>query len=64
MTEWLTLSRTDEGVRQYFEKYVYSIENFKEYLKLIGGDRKLRYLRRLEFLKVPLVAPWARRNNL
>jgi len=64
MTEWLNLSKTDEGVRQYFGKYVYSVKSFDQYLRLIGGDKRLRHLRKLEFLEVPLVAPWARRNNL
>ena len=59
MAEWLKLSKTDEGVKQYFEKYVYSVESFEEYLYLIGGDKRLRYLRQLEHLKVPLKAPWA-----
>jgi len=59
MAEWLKLSKTDEGVKQYLEKYVYGIETFEEYLHLIGGENKLRYLRRLEQLKAPLKAPWA-----
>jgi len=59
MAEWLKLSQTDEGVKQYFEKYVYGVENFDEYLHLIGGAEKLNYLRRVEQLKAPLKAPWA-----
>jgi len=59
MAEWLKLSQTDEGVKQYFEKYVYGVENFDEYLRLIGGAEKLNYLRRVEQLKAPLKAPWA-----
>ncbi|MDH5447418.1 MAG: CoA transferase subunit A [Candidatus Bathyarchaeota archaeon] len=58
MAEWLKLSKTDEGVKQYFEKYVYGVESFEEYLHLIGGDQKLRYLRQVEQLKVPVKAPW------
>jgi len=61
MAEWLKLSRTPEGVRSYFEKYVYGVESFEEYLELIGGVRKLNYLRKLELLRVPLTAPWAER---
>ncbi len=47
-TEWLSLSRTDEGVKQYFEKYVYGADTFEQYLKLVGGKRKLDYLKKLE----------------
>jgi len=59
MAEWLKLSQTDEGTKEYFEKYVYGVENFDEYLHLIGGPEKLNYLRRVEELKAPLKAPWA-----
>jgi len=58
MAEWLNLSKTDEGVRQYFEKYVYGVETYEKYLHLIGGDEKLRYLRQVEQLEAPLNAPW------
>lgn len=61
MAEWLKLSKTDEGVKAYFEKYVYGVDNFEEYLKLIGGAKKLNYLRKLERLKVPFTAPWVER---
>lgn len=59
MAEWLKLSRTDEGVKQYLEKYIHGVENFEEYLRLVGGAKKLRYLKQLEQLKAPLKAPWA-----
>ena len=61
MTEWLTLTRTDEGAQQYFEKYVFSVEDFSEYIELVGGKEKMGYLRKLEHLEVTLEAPWARR---
>jgi glutaconate CoA-transferase subunit A len=60
MAEWLNLSRTDEGVKSYLEKYVYEVKSFEEYLELVGGVRKLNYLRKLEQLRVPLIAPWVR----
>ncbi len=62
MAEWLTLSRTEDGVKQYLDKYVYPVENFAEYVALIGGEKKMSYLRRLERLEAPLTAPWARRG--
>lgn len=59
MAEWLRLSRTEEGVSSYLEKYVWGVEDFGEYLERVGGARKLSYLRELERLRAPLVAPWA-----
>lgn len=61
MAEWLTLSRTPEGVKQYLEKYVYGVKTFDEYLELIGGVKKLNYLKQVEQLMAPLKAPWAER---
>ncbi|MCW3988608.1 MAG: CoA transferase subunit A [Candidatus Bathyarchaeota archaeon] len=61
MAEWLRLSRTDEGVEEYMDKYVRSVGDFPEYIELVGGAEKMEYLRKLEKLEVPLEAPWARR---
>lgn len=56
--EWLALSKTDDGVEQYLDKYVYSTENFEEYLRLIGGEEKMKELRRIEHFEMQLHAPW------
>ncbi len=61
MAEWLSLSRSEEGVKQYLDKYVYPVEDFAEYIALVGGEEKMEYLRRLERLEEPLKAPWAKR---
>jgi hypothetical protein len=37
---------------------VFGIDSFDDYLKLCGGTKKLDYLKRREFLKEPMVAPW------
>lgn len=63
MAEWLRLSRSDEGVKEYMDRYVYGVENFEEYLRLIGGEERMEYLARLERLEVPLDAPWSRRGK-
>lgn len=63
MAEWLTLSRTDEGVKEYMDRYVYGVEDFEEYLELVGGANRMDYLGKLERLEVPLDAPWARRGK-
>jgi len=56
--EWMTLSKTPEGTKEYFDKYVYSVEDYEGYLEKIGGIRKLNYLKKLEEMRVPLEAPW------
>jgi 3-oxoacid CoA-transferase subunit A/glutaconate CoA-transferase subunit A len=61
MAEWLTLSRSEEGAQNYFDRYVYGVSDFEEYLELIGGEEKMGYLKKLENLEVPFEAPWARR---
>ena len=61
MAEWLTLSRSEEGVQDYFERYVYNVKDFEEYIEMVGGEEKMEYLRKVEKLEAPLKAPWARR---
>lgn len=58
IAEWLNISRTQKGVDEYLSKYVFGINSFDDYLKLCGGTKKLNYLKRREFLKEPMVAPW------
>jgi 3-oxoacid CoA-transferase subunit A/glutaconate CoA-transferase subunit A len=60
--EWLKLSKTPEGVQEYFEKYVYGVDSFDEYLELIGGIGKLDHLKKVEHLEAPMVAPWAKKE--
>lgn len=60
--EWLKLSKTDEGVKQYLDKYVFSVETFEDYLRLVGGVKKLNYLRKVEKLRAPMEAPWIRKR--
>ena len=61
LAEWLQLSRSEEGVKQYLDRYVYPVEGFAEYIALVGGEEKMNYLRRLEALEESLSAPWAKR---
>ncbi len=58
MAEWLNLSRSEVGVQEYLDKYIYGVESQEEYLERIGGLEKMVYLARLENLEVPLRAPW------
>jgi 3-oxoacid CoA-transferase subunit A/glutaconate CoA-transferase subunit A len=63
IAEWLKLSRTQEGVDKYFDKYVFGVDSFTDYLKLCGGKKKLDYLKRREYLKEPMIAPWRKQSN-
>jgi acyl CoA:acetate/3-ketoacid CoA transferase alpha subunit len=46
--EWLSLSRTEEGARDYMARYVFGVADFEEYLARIGGARRMAELRRIE----------------
>lgn len=61
--EWLQLSRTPEGTKEYFDKYVYGTKDFNEYLELVGGLRKLQYLKQVEELRAPMKAPWLKKKE-
>ena len=58
IAEWLRLSKTPEGVDEYQQKYVFSVDNFEDYLALCGGIKKMNYLRKREFFREPMIAPW------
>lgn len=59
MAEYLRLTKTEKGVGKYLEKYVYRAQDFEHYLELIGGVRKLNYLKKLEKGRAEFVYPWA-----
>ena len=61
--EWLSFSKTDEGIKNYLDKYVFSVDDFKDYLKLIGGEKKLEKLKRIEQLKEPMEVPWIEKKE-
>jgi len=52
--EWLTLSKTEEGAKEYLDKYVFGVRDFEAYLERVGGVRKLNHLKRVEQLRAPL----------
>jgi len=62
IAEWLDLSKMPEGVDKYLDKYVFSVDTFEEYLELCGGIKKVNYLKRREFLKEPMIAPWRKED--
>jgi 3-oxoacid CoA-transferase subunit A/glutaconate CoA-transferase subunit A len=63
IAEWLDLSKSPEGAQEYFDKYVYGVGGFDEYLELIGGSSKLNRLQKIEHLESPLVVPWAKKEK-
>lgn len=58
MGEYLNLTRTEEGTKAYFEKYVYSVSDHYEYLEKVGGMKKLMRLIMLEQGRIPFEYPW------
>lgn len=58
IAEWLKLSKTAEGTEEYVKKYVFSVDNFEDYLDRHVGVKRLNYLKKREFLKAPMTAPW------
>ena len=61
--EWLELARTAEGAQTYFDRYVFGVENFGEYLELVGGDARLEHLKRVEQFQAPMTAPWLKGSS-
>jgi len=58
IAEWLSLAETLEGMEAYFQKYVFGVQDFEEYLERVGGIRKVNYLKRVMQFKEPMRAPW------
>ncbi len=60
---YLKMAKTPEGAKEYVDKYVRDVSDFEEYLSLVGGVKKLAYLRRVEHLRERLRAPWAEEKD-
>jgi len=58
IAEYLRLTQTEEGAKLYFDRYVYGVRDFNEYLELVGGVRKLKYLELLEQGRARFTYPW------
>jgi acyl CoA:acetate/3-ketoacid CoA transferase alpha subunit len=55
IAEWLHLSKTEEGTREYMERYVLGVSGPEEYLERVGGLERMRALQQLEEGRLPLV---------
>ena len=53
IAEWRTMSKTEEGVQAYLDRYVFGVPDFEAYLELVGGRRRMEELRRIEMLEPP-----------
>ncbi len=61
--EWLDMSKTDEGTKAWIDKYVRGTSDFQEYIALIGGEAKMKYLNDIEHYKAELKAPWLEKKK-
>ena len=62
IAEWLKMSKTEEGTQEYFDKYVYGVKDFGEYIELLGGEENMKKLKEIENYQRPMTAPWLRRD--
>lgn len=46
--EWLNMSTTPEGAREYLDKYVFGAAGFEDYLDLVGGSARMQELAKIE----------------
>ncbi len=51
---WLEQSKTEAGAKEYFEKYVFGVKDFNEYLEKVGGRKLFERLKQIEQLQSPL----------
>ena len=63
IAEWLDLSKSDEGVQEYLNRYIYGVTDFEDYLDLVGGTRKMNHLQRVETYQEPVQAPWLEKKS-
>jgi acyl CoA:acetate/3-ketoacid CoA transferase alpha subunit len=52
MKEYVVAARDQSTLDEYYNKYIFGVESFDEYLEKIGGKKRLKYLEDLEHLKV------------
>jgi 3-oxoacid CoA-transferase subunit A/glutaconate CoA-transferase subunit A len=52
IAHWLEVSKTAEGVEQYFKEYVFGVPNYEAYLEKVGGQRLLARLKQVMNLQL------------
>ncbi len=48
---WLEQSKTEAGAKEYFDKYVFGVKDFGEYLEKVGGSKLFERLKQIEQLQ-------------
>jgi len=61
MAKWLEMSKTPQGTKEFFQKYIYGVADFEEYLMLVGGIKRFNHLKKIEQLRAPQEAPWLKK---
>jgi len=52
MKEYVAAARERSSLEKYYDKYIYGVKDFEEYLEKVGGKERLHYLEDLEHLRV------------
>jgi 3-oxoacid CoA-transferase subunit A/glutaconate CoA-transferase subunit A len=50
---WMKVAKTDEGVKEYLDRYVFGVKDFDEYLERCGGISMVNRLRKIEQYQLP-----------
>ncbi|HME53766.1 MAG TPA: CoA-transferase [Candidatus Lokiarchaeia archaeon] len=61
--EWLDMSKTEEGTQEWLDKYVHGTANFQDYIELVGGEAKMKYLYDVEHYEADMKAPWLEKKK-
>jgi len=48
LRQWLSVERDRDAHRAFIERYIFSVEDFRNYLELCGGDERMETLRQQE----------------
>jgi len=58
MAEYIKATHDEKATQAYIDKYVYGTKNFNEYIQLVGGEEKMKYLKRIEDFQEKPPYPW------
>ena len=61
--EWLDMSKTEEGTQEWIDKYVNGTADFQEYIELVGGETKMKYLHDVEHYEAEMKAQWLEKKK-
>ena len=58
IAEYLKATQDEKTTQDYIDKYVYATKDFDEYLELVGGEEKMKYLAKIERFEEKTPYPW------